>query len=104
MPDILREKQTTHAGRIYPPAMPFLLAVPLVSNSGGSGGGRDRRGAKEARENDPLVRQLDDANRRIGELVMKVEIVRKEKGRAIGVARAPFRRRRRSIARQGGGH
>ena len=31
------------------------------------------------RENDPLERQLDDVNRRIGELVMGVEILRKER-------------------------
>ena len=35
-------------------------------------------GLKE-RENDPVDRQLDDANRRIGELVMEVEILRKER-------------------------
>lgn len=35
-------------------------------------------GLKE-RENDPVERQLDDANRRIGELVMEVEILRKER-------------------------
>ena len=35
-------------------------------------------GLKE-RENDPLVRQLDEANRRIGELVMEVEILQKER-------------------------
>jgi len=31
------------------------------------------------RENDPVERQLDEANRRIGELVMEVEILRKER-------------------------
>lgn len=35
-------------------------------------------GLKE-RENDPLEQQLDDANRRIGELVMEIEILRKER-------------------------
>ena len=35
-------------------------------------------GLKE-RENDPVDRQLDDANRRIGELVMEVEILQKER-------------------------
>ncbi len=35
-------------------------------------------GLKE-RENDPLERQLDEANRRIGELVMDVEILQKER-------------------------
>jgi hypothetical protein len=35
-------------------------------------------GLKE-RENDPVVKQLDDANRRIGELVMEVEILQKER-------------------------
>ena len=35
-------------------------------------------GLKE-RENDPVERQLDEANRRIGELVMEVEILRKER-------------------------
>jgi hypothetical protein len=35
-------------------------------------------GLKE-RENDPLERQLDEANRRIGELVMEVEILQKER-------------------------
>ena len=35
-------------------------------------------GLKE-REHDPVVQQLDDANRRIGELVMEVEILRKER-------------------------
>ena len=35
-------------------------------------------GLKE-RENDPVMAQLDDANRRIGELVMEVEILRKER-------------------------
>ncbi len=33
----------------------------------------------EERENDPLEKQLDEANRRIGELVMEVEILRKER-------------------------
>jgi len=31
------------------------------------------------RENDPLERQLDEANRRLGELVMEVEILQKER-------------------------
>lgn len=35
-------------------------------------------GLKE-RESDPLEKQLDDANRRIGELVMEVELLRKER-------------------------
>jgi len=35
-------------------------------------------GLKE-RENDPLVQQLDDATRRIGELVIEVEILQKER-------------------------
>ena len=35
-------------------------------------------GLKE-RENDPVARQFDDANRRIGELVMEVEILHKER-------------------------
>ena len=35
-------------------------------------------GLKE-RETDPVERQLDDANRRIGELVMENEILRKER-------------------------
>ena len=35
-------------------------------------------GLKE-REIDPVERQLDDANRRIGELVMEVEILQKER-------------------------
>lgn len=35
-------------------------------------------GLKE-RENDPVSAQLDDANRRIGELVMEIEILRKER-------------------------
>jgi transposase len=35
-------------------------------------------GLKE-RENDPVVKQLDEANRRIGELVMEVEILQKER-------------------------
>jgi len=35
-------------------------------------------GLKE-RENDPLAKQLDDANRRIGELHMEVEILQKER-------------------------
>jgi len=35
-------------------------------------------GLKE-RENDPVEKQLDEANRRIGELVMEVEILRKER-------------------------
>ena len=35
-------------------------------------------GLKE-RENDPVEKQLDDANRRIGELVMENEILRKER-------------------------
>ena len=35
-------------------------------------------GLKE-RENDPLAKQLDEANRRIGELVMEVEILQKER-------------------------
>jgi len=47
-------------------------------------------GLKE-RENDPVERQLDDANRRIGELVMEVEILRKERQ-----ARRPLAGRRSS--------
>jgi transposase len=35
-------------------------------------------GLKE-RENDPLAKQLDDANRRIGELHMEVEILQKQR-------------------------
>jgi transposase len=35
-------------------------------------------GLKE-RESDPVSAQLDDANRRIGELVMEIEILRKER-------------------------
>ena len=35
-------------------------------------------GLKE-RENDPVEQQLDEANRRIGELVMEVEILQKER-------------------------
>ncbi len=35
-------------------------------------------GLKE-RENDPVVAQLDEATRRIGELVIEVEILRKER-------------------------
>lgn len=35
-------------------------------------------GLKE-RENDPVERQLGEANRRIGELVMEVEILQKER-------------------------
>ncbi len=35
-------------------------------------------GLKE-RENDPVERQLDEAKRRIGELVMEVEILQKER-------------------------
>ena len=35
-------------------------------------------GLKE-RQNDPVSAQLDDANRRIGELVMEIEILRKER-------------------------
>jgi transposase len=35
-------------------------------------------GLKE-RENDPVEKQLDEANRRIGELVMEVEILQKER-------------------------
>ena len=33
----------------------------------------------KARENDPVERQLDEAKRRIGELVMAVEILQKER-------------------------
>ena len=47
-------------------------------------------GLKE-RENDPLERQLDEANRRIGELVMEVEILQKERR-----ARRPLAGRRSS--------
>jgi hypothetical protein len=47
-------------------------------------------GLKE-RENDPVARQLDDAKRRIGELVMEVEILQKERQ-----ARRPLVRRRSS--------
>lgn len=47
-------------------------------------------GLKE-RENDPVERHLDEANRRIGELVMEVEILRKERQ-----ARHPFVGRRSS--------
>ena len=35
-------------------------------------------GLKE-RENDPVEKQLDEANRRIGELVMEVEILQRER-------------------------
>ncbi len=35
-------------------------------------------GLKE-RENDPVERRLDEANRRIGELVMEVEILQKKR-------------------------
>jgi hypothetical protein len=35
-------------------------------------------GLKE-RENDPIERQLDEANRRVGELVMEIEILQKER-------------------------
>jgi len=31
------------------------------------------------RENDPVERQLDEANRRLGELIMEVEILQKER-------------------------
>jgi transposase len=47
-------------------------------------------GLKE-RENDPLEKQLDEANRRIGELVMEVETLRKERQ-----ARRPLAGRRSS--------
>ena len=47
-------------------------------------------GLKE-RENDPVERQLDEAKRRIGELVMEVEILQKE-----GRARHPLVGRRSS--------
>lgn len=56
------------------------LAVPIVRLEEW----RDRAlagidaGLKEC-ENDPVEKQLDDANRRIGELVMEVEILRKER-------------------------
>ncbi len=56
------------------------LAVPIVRLEEW----RDRAlagmdvGLKE-RENDPLAKQLEEANRRIGELVMEVEILRKER-------------------------
>ncbi len=41
-------------------------------------GTRDRVGLKE-RDNDPVERQLDEAKRRIGELVMEVEVLQKER-------------------------
>jgi hypothetical protein len=47
-------------------------------------------GLKE-REDDPVVRELDEAKRRIGELVMEVEILQKERR-----ARHPLVRRRSS--------
>jgi len=47
-------------------------------------------GLKE-RENDPLEKALDDAQRRIGELVMEVEILQKERR-----AKRPLVRRRSS--------
>jgi hypothetical protein len=47
-------------------------------------------GLKE-RESDPVEKQLDEANRRIGELVMQVEILHKE-----GEARRPLVGRRSS--------
>ncbi len=56
------------------------LAVPIVRLEEW----RDRAlagmdvGLKE-RENDPLAKQLEEANRRIGESVMEVEILRKER-------------------------
>jgi hypothetical protein len=56
------------------------VAVPIYK----LGQWRDRAlagidaGLKE-RENDPVARQLDDANRRTGELVMEVEILQKER-------------------------
>lgn len=36
-------------------------------------------GGLKERENDPVEKQLDEANRRIGELVMEVEILQKER-------------------------
>jgi transposase len=48
-------------------------------------------GGLKERENDPLERQLDEANRRIGELVMEVEILQKERR-----ARRPLAGRRSS--------
>lgn len=47
-------------------------------------------GLKE-REGDLLEKQLDEANRRIGELVMEVEILRKERAlrRPLGCRRSP---------------
>lgn len=68
------------------------LAVPIVRLEEW----RDRAlagmdvGLKE-RENDPLEKQLDEANRRIGELMMEVEILRKERE-----ARRPLAGRRSS--------
>jgi transposase len=47
-------------------------------------------GLKE-RENDPVEKQLDEANRRIGELIMEVEILQKERK-----AKRPFAGRRSS--------
>ena len=44
-----------------------------------SGGPERSEGCGIAAQNDPLEKQLDEANRRIGELVMEVEILRKER-------------------------
>ncbi len=42
---------------------------------------------RESAQNDPLKTQLDEANRRIGEWVMEVEIHRKERITARGLRR-----------------
>jgi hypothetical protein len=44
-----------------------------------SGGPERSEGCGIAAQNDPLEKQLDEANRRIGEWVMEVEILRKER-------------------------
>jgi hypothetical protein len=59
----------------------FFQGTPLRERQSFSSqvtGTRDRVGLKE-RDNDPVERQLDEAKRRIGELVMEVEVLQKER-------------------------
>jgi len=44
-----------------------------------SGGPKRSKGCGIAAQNDPLEKQLDEANRRIGKWIMEVEILRKER-------------------------
>ena len=68
----------TGAGLIGYTLVPAWWMMVLLGVAAGLGAGAIDAGLKE-REHDLVVAQLDDANRRIGELVMEIEILRKER-------------------------